>query len=122
MEKIFLKTSDGIKLALNHYKTEHKDVLIIVHGWFMTKDSKAFLELSKELTQNYDVITADKIANGYKWTYKSTITSRDGGLAYVGDDEKIVLVESWSEPTCETCATTVIVYKYYRYASLQSAA
>ena len=70
---------------------------------------------SYEVVQNYDVITADKIANGYKWTYKSTITSRDGGLAYVGDDEKIVLVKSWSEPTCETCATTVIVYKYYRY-------
>lgn len=70
---------------------------------------------SYEIIQNYDVITADKIANGYKWTYKSTITSRDGGLAYENDNEKVVLVDSWSEPTCETCATTVIVYKYYRY-------
>lgn len=70
---------------------------------------------SYEVVQNYDVISADMIANGYKWTYKSTITSRDSSLAYVGDNEKIVLVDSWQELTCDTCFTTVTVYKYYRY-------
>ena len=51
MEKIFLKTSDGIKLALNHYKTGHNEVIIIVHGWFMTKDSKTFTSMSEEFSK-----------------------------------------------------------------------
>ena len=78
MEKIFLKTSDGIKLALNHYKTEHKDVLIIVHGWFMTKDSKAFLNLAEDFSKYYDVITFDCRGHGkssgfYTFTSKEPI-------------------------------------------------
>ena len=50
MEKIFLKTSDGIRLALNHYKTNHNEVVIVVHGWFMTKDSKAFLNFAEDMS------------------------------------------------------------------------
>ena len=57
MEKIFLKTSDGIRLALNHYKTNHNEVVIVVHGWFMTKDSKAFLNFSEDMSKYYEVLT-----------------------------------------------------------------
>ncbi|CCY68355.1 unknown [Clostridium sp. CAG:678] len=49
------------------------------------------------------------------WEYVSTITSHDGGLAYVENNEKIVLVDSWSELVDELSFTTIIYYKYYRY-------
>ena len=65
--------------------------------------------------QNYDVISATKVANGYKWEYVSTKISYDNDLAFSTDDEKLVFIESWQEPTCDTCYTTVTVYKYWRY-------
>lgn len=65
--------------------------------------------------QNYDVIEATKIATGYKWTYVSTLTSDQSNLAFTNDTEKLVLVDSWEELTCDTCFTTVRIYKYYRY-------
>lgn len=78
MEKIFLKTSDGIRLALNHYKTNHNEVVIVVHGWFMTKDSKAFLNFAEDMSKYYDVITFDCRGHGkssgfYTFTKKETI-------------------------------------------------
>ncbi len=78
MERIFLKTSDGIKLALNHYKTNHKEVVIIVHGWFMTKDSKAFSNLAEDFSKYYDVISFDCRGHGkssgfYTFTNKEPI-------------------------------------------------
>ncbi len=78
MEKIFLKTSDGIKLALNHYKTNHNEVVIIVHGWFMTKDSNAFSNLAKDFSEYFDVITFDCRGHGkssgfYTFTKKENI-------------------------------------------------
>ena len=76
MEKIFLKTSDGIKLALNHYKTGHKKVIIIVHGWFMTKDSKAFSNLAEDFSRYYDVISFDCRGHG-KSSGFYTFTSKE---------------------------------------------
>lgn len=65
--------------------------------------------------QNYDVITATKIAKSYKWSYVSTLTTDKSNLAFTNDSEKLVLVDSWEELTCDTCFTTIKVYKYYRY-------
>ncbi len=67
------------------------------------------------LTQKYDVITATKYATGYKWAYASTITTTDSSLSYVGENEKILLVDTYELPTCDTCVTTVKYYKYYKY-------
>jgi len=68
------------------------------------------------VTQNsYDVISATKYVSAYKWTYVSTLTSLNSGLAFTSDTEKLVLVDSWEELTCTTCFTTQRVYKYYRY-------
>ena len=39
MDKFFLKTEDNINIAINHIKHNHKEVVILVHGWFMTKDN-----------------------------------------------------------------------------------
>ena len=64
MKEFFLKTKDGIKLALNHYDTGHKEVLIIVHGWFMTKDSRAFSDMSQNFSKEFDVIAFDCRGHG----------------------------------------------------------
>jgi len=78
MEKLFLTTEDNVKLAVNHYKTRHNDVIIIVHGWFMTKDSKAFSNLAKDFSKYFDVIIFDCRGHGkssgfYTFTSKETI-------------------------------------------------
>ena len=70
---------------------------------------------NKITVQNYDVISATKVATGYKWTYQSTLISDKSNLAFTNDNEKLVLVDSWEELTCDTCFTTVTVYQYWRY-------
>lgn len=54
-----LTTSDGTKIAINEFKTGHKDVLIIAPGWFMCKDSKPFEQMAKDFSKDFDVITMD---------------------------------------------------------------
>ncbi len=86
-----------------------------------TYDVKGAIGTVKKVTanyktvQNYKIITATKVAKGYKWTYVSTLTSPQSNLAFVNDNEKLVYVDSWEELTCSTCFTTVKIYKYYRY-------
>lgn len=54
-----LITSDNIKIAYNHYKNGHKKVLVIAHGWFMGKDSKAFKLICEDFSKFYDVVCFD---------------------------------------------------------------
>lgn len=63
MEK-FLKTSDNIKIAINHFENGFKNVVILAPGWFMTKDSKVFSSLSDILGKNLDVISFDFRGHG----------------------------------------------------------
>lgn len=77
MKEIFLNTKDNIKIALNHYKNGHDSVVIIVHGWYMTKDSKAFSQMSECFSKKFDVITLDCRGHGkssglYTFTAKET--------------------------------------------------
>lgn len=74
--EIYLKTQDGVKIALNHYKTGHDEVLIVAHGWFMTKDSKFFFDMSNVLSQSFDVITMDFRGHG-KSSGFYTFTSKE---------------------------------------------
>lgn len=55
----FVTTEDNIKIAYNHIITNHKAVLIIAHGWFMSKDSQAFQALSNSFKNEFDIITFD---------------------------------------------------------------
>lgn len=64
--------------------------------------------------QNYDVITANKIASS-KWTYDYTTISTSSNLAYTNDTEKLVYIEAFSEPTCPTCFTPAQKHRYYHY-------
>lgn len=74
--RVYLKTSDNVKIALNHYESGHKAVLIIAHGWFMTKDSKAFSDLANEFKSDYDVIVFDFRGHG-KSSGCYTFTSKE---------------------------------------------
>ena len=55
----FVTTEDNIKIAYNHYLSGHNAVLIVAHGWFMSKDSLAFKAIAKSFENNFDVITFD---------------------------------------------------------------
>ncbi len=77
MQEKFLYTNDNIKIAINHYDKGKESVLIIIPGWFMTKDSKAFLKISKAFAQEMDVICMDCRGHGkssgfYTFTAKET--------------------------------------------------
>ncbi len=64
MVEIKLKTKDGVTIAVNHYKNDFDSVVIIAPGWFMTKDSKSFLEISEIFNKNSDVLTLDFRGHG----------------------------------------------------------
>lgn len=76
------------------------------------------IKTDRVLTQNYDVITAKKVANTTeKWVYVSTLTSDKNYLAYSNENEKLVLINPQGEEVlaCKTCSTTVVIYTYWRY-------
>lgn len=76
IEKINLKTKDGVKIAINHHRTGHDSVLIIAHGWFMTKDSKCFTDMANVFSENFDIISMDFRGHG-KSSGFYTFTSKE---------------------------------------------
>ncbi|GBF22940.1 peptidase S15 [Candidatus Gastranaerophilus sp. (ex Termes propinquus)] len=76
MENLFLKTSDGVKIAVNHYKSNKNEVLIIAPGWFMTKDSRLFLSIANEFKSRFDVLAMDFRGHG-KSSGSFTFTSKE---------------------------------------------
>lgn len=64
MKKLFLETQDGVKIAINHHETGHDEVLIIAHGWFMTKDSSYFTDMANVFSKRFDVISMDFRGHG----------------------------------------------------------
>ena len=57
-------TSDGVKIAFNHYERGHDSIVILVHGWFMCKDSACFRSLCSKLAETYDVAAMDCRGHG----------------------------------------------------------
>lgn len=76
IKKLNLRTQDGIKIAINHHHTGHDEVLILAHGWFMTKDSKYFSDLANVFSENFDVISMDFRGHG-KSSGVYTFTSKE---------------------------------------------
>jgi len=76
LNEIFLKTPDGVDIAINHHKTGHDEVLIIAHGWFMTKDSAYFSDMANVFSENFDVISMDFRGHG-KSSGFYTFTSKE---------------------------------------------
>ena len=76
MKEVFVDTEDGVKIAFNLYKCGHDEVVIICPGWYMTKDSSAFLSLAEKITVKYDVISIDFRGHG-KSSGFFTFTSKE---------------------------------------------
>lgn len=77
MEEIFVKTADNETIALNHCRNGNDSVLVIAHGWYMTKDTKQFRDISYEFSKHMDVITFDfrghgRSSGGYTFSAKET--------------------------------------------------
>ena len=64
MNEIKLKTIDQIEIAVNCYKNGFDSVVIIAPGWFMTKDSKSFREISDIFKEYSDVLAMDFRGHG----------------------------------------------------------
>ncbi len=64
MKEIKIKTDDNVEIAFNLYDNSHKSVIILAPGWFMTKDSKSFKEMSEVFSSKIDVITMDFRGHG----------------------------------------------------------
>jgi len=76
IENLYLKTQDGVNIAINHHETGHDAVVIIAHGWFMTKDSSYFTDMAKVFSENFDVISFDFRGHG-KSSGSYTFTSKE---------------------------------------------
>ena len=60
-----VESFDKTKIAFNHFNQGKRDaVVIICHGFSMSKDTKTFLDLSQDLFKLYDVITIDQRGHG----------------------------------------------------------
>lgn len=65
MEIKTIESFDKTKIALNHFKKDGRDtVLIICHGFAMSKDSKPFIDLSNDFFKSYDIIVMDQRGHG----------------------------------------------------------
>ncbi len=64
MNEMKLKTIDQVEIAVNCYKNGFDSVVIIAPGWFMTKDSKSFREISDIFKEYSDVLTMDFRGHG----------------------------------------------------------
>lgn len=70
-----LLTSDNEKLSFRHYKYGHNNIVIIVHGFYNSKDAVILEKLAKGLYDDYDVFMFDFRGHGkssglYTWTSK----------------------------------------------------
>ena len=75
MKNYKLKTKDKIDIAINHYENERDEIVIVAPGWFMTKDSDAFTQISEFFSKHFDVISFDfrghgKSGGAYTFTSK----------------------------------------------------
>ena len=76
MVELKLKTKDGVNIAINHYQNNFDSVVILAPGWFMTKESKSFVEMSKEFSKYTDVLAMDFRGHG-KSSGFYTFTSKE---------------------------------------------
>lgn len=79
-----VQTSDNVSIAYDTYKNNHDEVIILAHGWFMTKNSNAFTQIAEDFSKYYDVIVLDFRGHG-KSSGKYTF-----GIKEVNDIEPII--------------------------------
>lgn len=60
MKEVFLER----RISFNHYQNGYENILIIAPGWFMTKDSKIFLDLANSFGEFFDIGVIDFRGHG----------------------------------------------------------
>jgi len=70
-------TPDHQKIAYRHYQGGHDKVIVIVHGFYNSKDAVLLKQLADSLTDRYDVLMFDFRGHG-KSSGLYTWTSREG--------------------------------------------
>ncbi len=76
MQNIEIHTKDNINIAINYYRNNHDEVVIVAPGWCMTKDSEAFCKISEMFAKFYDVISFDFRGHGKSGGFY-TFTSKE---------------------------------------------
>lgn len=67
-----VQSHDAIKIAFNHFVSGDRDtVVVLCHGFWMSKDAKPFVALSEDIYQFYDVIAMDQRGHGRSGGYFS---------------------------------------------------
>ncbi len=65
MREQTVESYDKTKIAFNHFTRDGRDaVIVLCHGFWMSKDAKPFLDLSKDFFNYYNVITMDQRGHG----------------------------------------------------------
>ena len=65
MHEKIVESFDRTKIAFNHFKQQRRDtVIVICHGFWMCKDAKPFLGLSRDFFNYYDIIAMDQRGHG----------------------------------------------------------
>lgn len=60
-----IQSFDKTAIAFNYFKKENRNTIVIIcHGFSMSKDTKIFFNLSEELFKEYDIITMDMRGHG----------------------------------------------------------
>lgn len=100
MHSGFLLTKDKHKIAYNHYRNGNTKVVIIIHGFYNSKDSTLLQNLGGELFKDYDVFIFDFRGHGQSsgvFTWTSTEKSDlEAVLDYLKDQylEKAIIAFS----------------------------
>lgn len=63
-EEVQLKTIDNVKIKANYFKNDKEEVVLVLPGWCMTKDSNAFLKISEAFSNDFDVLCIDFRGHG----------------------------------------------------------
>ena len=76
MKELKLTTKDKTQIAVNHYESGFDSVVILAPGWFMTKDSKSFLDIAEMFSKYSDVLSMDFRGHGNSGGFY-TFTSKE---------------------------------------------
>lgn len=66
----------SVKIAYDHHRTGHDDVIILAHGFYNNKDTVIFKAMAKALSADFDVISFDFRGHGKSGGFFS-FTSRE---------------------------------------------
>jgi uncharacterized protein len=61
---MFLLTEDQVKISCTHYQNGRRQVIVVAHGFFNSKNSTLLQQLGKELFREYDVFLFDFRGHG----------------------------------------------------------